>query len=215
MVLSTILAVLFALLVGAGFCFYGYRIFLVLLPIWGFFAGFWLGAHATTLLFGSGFLATTTGWIIGFVAGIALAVFSYMFYMLGVAIVAGVIGYGIGAGLMAALGLSAPLLMVLVGIGAGVVVVAVTLFFNLQEYIVTLLTAVGGANAMLLGFLLLIGRVQLETVRTAGSAIQPVLQDSLFWAVIWAALAIVGIVYQIRSNREFAFSDERYAEGWG
>jgi hypothetical protein len=34
--------------------------------------------------FGTGFLATTTGWVIGFCGGPAGAVLSYLFYMLGV-----------------------------------------------------------------------------------------------------------------------------------
>ncbi|MCB0039176.1 MAG: hypothetical protein KDE23_05810, partial [Caldilinea sp.] len=86
-------AALFALILGAAFCLWGYRIFLVLLPVWGFFAGFWLGAHSITLLLGEGFLATTTGWIVGFVVGILLALFSYLFYALAVAIIAGIAGY--------------------------------------------------------------------------------------------------------------------------
>ena len=37
----------------------------MLLPIWGFFAGFWLGAQTITWVLGEGFLATTTGWVVG------------------------------------------------------------------------------------------------------------------------------------------------------
>ena len=42
--LSILFISLFALILGLAFCFAGYRVFLVMLPIWGFFAGFWLGA---------------------------------------------------------------------------------------------------------------------------------------------------------------------------
>jgi hypothetical protein len=215
MTFATIVAVLFALVVGAAFCMYGYRIFLVLLPVWGFFAGFWLGAHVMQLLFGSGFLATTSGWMVGIAVGLVLSVLSYLFYLLGVAMVAAVVGYGIGAGLMGALGISAPLLVVLVGVIVAIVVMAATLLFNLQQYVVTALTALGGANAVLLGVLLLLGRVSLDSVVTAGSAIRPVLQDSWFWALAWIVIAVAGIVYQIRTNRAYAFSQDRYMEGWG
>lgn len=37
--LSTLFVVLFAVVLGLAFCFAGYRVFLVMLPIWGFFAG--------------------------------------------------------------------------------------------------------------------------------------------------------------------------------
>ncbi len=96
--LSVLFVALFALIVGLAFCFAGYRVFLVMLPIWGFFAGFWLGAEVTTLLFGSGFLATTTGWVIGFVVGLLGAVLSYLLYFLGVALLARRIWLGHGRG---------------------------------------------------------------------------------------------------------------------
>lgn len=39
-----------ALLFGLVVAFGGYRLFLVLLPIWGFFAGFFLGAQTISFL---------------------------------------------------------------------------------------------------------------------------------------------------------------------
>ena len=41
--MTVIAYALLALLLGAAFCFVGYRFFLVMLPIWGFFAGLWHG----------------------------------------------------------------------------------------------------------------------------------------------------------------------------
>jgi hypothetical protein len=40
--LATVTLALFAVLLGAAFCFAGYRFFLVMLPIWGFFGGFYI-----------------------------------------------------------------------------------------------------------------------------------------------------------------------------
>ena len=60
---------LIGLLLGLGFVFYGFKLFLILLPIWGFFFGFLFGAGVVTAIFGDGFLATTTGWVVGFFAG--------------------------------------------------------------------------------------------------------------------------------------------------
>ena len=51
---------LVGLLFATAVTFGGYRLFLVLLPIWGFFFGFGLGAQTVQALFGDGFLATTT-----------------------------------------------------------------------------------------------------------------------------------------------------------
>ncbi len=63
-----------ALLFGLVLAFAGYRLFLVLLPIWGFFFGFGLGAQSIQALFGDAFLATITSWVVGFVVGAIFAV---------------------------------------------------------------------------------------------------------------------------------------------
>src|SRR5512139_1861867 len=70
-----------ALLFGLALCFAGYRLFLVLLPIWAFVFGFGLGAQTVQVIFGDAFLATVIGmdfglivWLIGLVAAVALAV---------------------------------------------------------------------------------------------------------------------------------------------
>ena len=48
---------LLALAIGGAFAFWGFRVFLILLPIWGFFVGFLLGANAMAALVpDSGFL---------------------------------------------------------------------------------------------------------------------------------------------------------------
>ena len=64
--------------IGLAFAFWGFRVFLVLLPIWGFFAGFLLGANGVQYIFGEAFLATATGWVVGFLLGLLFAVLSYL-----------------------------------------------------------------------------------------------------------------------------------------
>ena len=96
------------LLVGAAFCFVGYRFFRVLIAVWGFFAGFNLGAAGMTALFGQNFLGTTTGWILGLVVGLVLAALAYFFYYFAIVILGASAGYSLGSSLMAALGLNNP-----------------------------------------------------------------------------------------------------------
>ena len=94
-----------ALLIGVAVCFNGYRWFLVLLPILGFFWGFGLGAQTLQALFGIGFLSTVSSWIVGLIVGLVFTVLSYFFYIVGVAIMAGSFGYSLGVGLMGLFGL--------------------------------------------------------------------------------------------------------------
>lgn len=213
--LSVLFVSLFALLFGLAFCFVGYRLFLVMLPIWGFFAGFWLGAEVTTLLFGAGFLATTSGWVVGFVVGLFGAVLSYLFYLIGVAIIAAGFGWALGSGFMVALSFQTGLITGIVALVLAVVMVVLVMGFNLQKYVIMAITAVGGANAVVLSALLLLGRVSLDNLSNAGNSIQPILQDSWFWLLAWLVVAVAGIAVQIRTNRDYQFSREQYIEVWG
>ena len=213
--MQVVVAALIVGLLGVIFCFFGYRVFLVMLPIWGFFAGFWIGAQGVALVFGQGFLATVTGWAFGFVLGLIGAVLAYLFYYVGVAIVGAGFGAAVGSGLMAALGFETGFLNGLVAVVFAVVVAGLVLLLNLQKYVIIAMTAIGGANALILGALLLMGRIPLENVQTAANAVRPVLQDSWFWLIVWIVLAIAGGVAQLRANREYTFSRTRYVEGWG
>jgi hypothetical protein len=214
-VLSVLLAAVFAFLVGLAFTFAGYRVFLVLLPIWGFFAGLWFGAEAMNVLFGGGFLGTTAGLLFGFILGLIVALFSYVFYMIGVAMAAAGLGASIGGGLMAALGFSPGLITAIVIVVVALVVALLVLAFNLQKYVIIALTAFAGTNAILLSIMLILGRVELQQVAGAGNAIAPILQDSWFWLIAWLVIAAAGFVVQLRANRSYTFTRAEYAEDWG
>lgn len=212
--LSVLFTALFAAIFGIAFCFLGYRVFLVLLPIWGFFGGFWLGAQTVALLFGTGFLVTVTGWVTGFIVGMIFAILSYLFYILGVALVAASFGAAIGSALMGVIGFETGFLVIIVALIFAVVIAALTLALNLQKYVIIFITAIGGANAIILSVLLVLGRVSLGNLQSAGNAIRPVINDSFLWLILWLALAIAGIVIQILSNRTYTFTKEQFREGW-
>ena len=190
-------ATMIALLFGLAITFGGYRLFLVLLPIWGFFFGFALGAETLQILFGIGFLATITSWVVGFIIGALFAVFSYMFYIFGVAILAASLGYGLGVGLMAWIGFSPGLIPWLVGVVLGVALIIITLLFNLQKYMVIIGTSIGGAG-LLIGTLMM-GVVGVGLTRFVENPIQTMLQDSPIWTILFLVLAIGGILVQLRA----------------
>ena len=213
--LTAIFAALFALVVGALACFLGYRVFLVLLPVWGFFAGLWLGAQGFQALFGEGFLATTTSWVVGLVLGLVFAVLSWLFYTVGVAFLAGSIGYGIGAGLMQAVGFNPGLIAALVGLVVGVVVAFFTLRYDLQKYVIMLITALAGGFAIALSAMLLFGQVSVAEVTQAGSALAPVLRGGPLWTLVALVIAAAGVFVQVRSSLEFQYRKEQLVRYWG
>ncbi|MCB0058225.1 MAG: hypothetical protein KDE45_14405, partial [Caldilineaceae bacterium] len=112
-------ATLIALLFGAFVCFAGYRFFLVLLPIWGFFFGFGVGAQAVQAFLGQAFLGTVTSWVVGFIVAVLFAVLSYLFYIVAVALMGGSLGYGLAVSLLGAIGFPFGFITWLIGIAVG------------------------------------------------------------------------------------------------
>ena len=105
MVFELLCAVLIALLFTTAVAFFGYRLLFLLLPIWGFFWGFGLGAQTIQALFGDALLATVTSWVVGFVVAMFAAVLSYLFFYIGVFLLAAAIGYGVVVAILLAIGL--------------------------------------------------------------------------------------------------------------
>lgn len=212
--LALIFAIIIAVLLGLAFTFYGLRVFLVLLPVWGFFGGFWLGAQGVSLFLGEGFLATVTGIVAGLVLGIIFAFLSYLIFELGVALVTAAFGVALGTGLMQALGLDSGLLVAIVALLIAVALVWVLYRFRLDRYLVIVVTSLGGASLLVAALLLALGRITLDEMVAAGNALAPVLANSWVWLLLWLGLAVVGVVVQIRAHKGFDFSKNDLVQGW-
>src|SRR5215831_19384520 len=104
MFFQTVLVSLLLILLGLALTFAGYRFFVILLPIWGFFAGFQFGATIFTDLFGQGFLSTAISWVVGLLVGFTAAILAYLFYAAAVVLLAGFVGYQLGVGVMTGFG---------------------------------------------------------------------------------------------------------------
>lgn len=195
-------ASLLALLLGALLLFGGYRLFLVLLPIWGFFFGFAIGAHTVTLLFGDAFFATVTGWVVGFFAGLLFGLLSYLFYAVAIAVVSGSLGYGVGVGLMGLIGLDGLSFVTwLVGIVVAIIFIFVTFRFNLQKYVIVAATSAAGATTVIGTFLLVFGGLTVEDF--GRNPVRQAIGDSFWWTVFWLVLLVLGIIVQLQANRSY------------
>jgi hypothetical protein len=195
-------ATLIALLFGLTLCFVGYRLFLILLPIWGFFFGFALGAETLQALFGVGFLASISSWVVGFIVGAIFAVLSYLFYIVGVAILAGSLGYALGAGFMHLIGIDLGFLVWIVGIVVAIALAVVTIMFNIQKYVIIVATALGGAGMMIGTLVLGVGGMTIANM--VGNPVRLVLQNTgWLWTLIFIVVAGAGIFVQIVANRDY------------
>jgi hypothetical protein len=191
--------VIFALLVilaGGLFCFFGYLAFRVIIPIWGALVGFSLGAGAVAAWTDDGFLATGLGWAVGIGVALLFAVLAYVFYVVAVVLALGSIGFALGTSLMAALGVDWTWLVVLVGVAVGVLLALLAIVGDLPMVLLVVLSALAGASAITAGIMLLAGTIGTDDF--TDDAVTAEAGDNWWWYAIYAAIAVVGVITQLR-----------------
>ena len=186
-----------AVLIGLAFAFGGWRFFLLLLPLWGFVVGFSLGTEAMRSLFGDGTFATVTSWVVGFVIAVLFAVLSYLFYYVAIAVLAGTVGYAIGASAWGLIGNEQGVIALVIGLVAGVILAVVALGLNVPRYLVIVLTGLGGAASVVAGWFILIGKVPSDNV--TWWEVGQLIRESWFYLVVWGLIAAAGIIAQMRA----------------
>jgi hypothetical protein len=203
-----------ALFLGFMLAFGGYRFLAVLLPIFGFLFGFGFGAQMVQALFGGGFLSTVTSWAVGLLFAAAFAAFSYLFYLVAVALIAYAAGYALGVGLLQALGIDFGFLAWIVGVVAGLGGAALALALNIQKYVVIAATALLGAGLVVGTLLFLFGG--LPAAQTVANPVQTALRGSPLWLLAFLAVAALGAVAQYQTTRGWEVATyNRLAEaGW-
>jgi hypothetical protein len=197
---ATLIALGFGLVILCG----GYRLFMLLLPIWGFLFGFIFGVQAIQALFGSGFLLNITSWIVGFVLGAGFALLAYLSWAVGVALVAGGLGYALGAGFMNLIGIDLNLLVWLIGIAVGIAVAIVTFRFNLQKYIIIVASALAGAGSIVMT--LFFGAYGSSVAQLLENPVRHVLQQSPLWVLFYLVVAAGGIAVQVATTRDVEYT---------
>jgi hypothetical protein len=205
-ILGNIIAGALLLFLGGLIAFGGYRLFLVLLPIYGFFFGLSFGAHSVQALFGDGFLATTTSWVVGFFAGLLFGLLSYLFWVFAVALVAGSLGYGLVAAFFGLFDADLDVLVWIIGVLVGLIFAVGAVVLNLQKVVVIVGTALVGAAGIVGTFLLLFTSSSAEVF--ADDWAQELIDDHPLYFLIFAVVAAMGIVFQFMATRNYEI--ERY-----
>jgi hypothetical protein len=195
-----------AIVIGLAWAFYGFKAFVILLPIWAFLVGFAAGASWIAELFGEGFFATVTSWVGGLVIGIVLALLSYFWYYAAVVIVGGALGYTLVAGFLGSLGFDGILAFAL-GLVAAAIVAVITIVLAVPAWLIVVLSGIGGAVAAVNGLLILLGRIQLEDTSTGLG--EGLLKDPLIAVIGVIVVAAAGIWYQMRDLTDTAASIRR------
>ncbi|MGH2616780.1 MAG: DUF4203 domain-containing protein, partial [Thermomicrobiales bacterium] len=203
--------------IGLAVCFFGLRFWFILLPVFGAIIGFFVGARVMQDLFGTGFLATTTSWIVGIIVGLAFALLSWFVWYAGAIIMAGAVGASLFSGILHALFTNpwGAVLFIVALIGAVIFAVG-ALVLNLPVYIVIVNSALGGASLAIAGLLTLLGNI--TTVELANGSMVAVVDEARFqgagwlWVLLWIILAVAGIWYQLRSVAEVRLPEEKWVQ---
>jgi len=179
------------ILVAGGLlsCFAGYRVFRFVLAFFGFI----LGALATSSAMG----ADQTVWMIGgaILGGLVGALILVLGYFVGVALIGAGIGAGAAMAIWAALGREPGILPVLI-----LSILGALAALALQEYVIIVSTAFGGAQTAIVGGAALFGnRVAAEAAARSVYRVYPL--DPLpatKWDLIgWIVLGTLGVIAQM------------------
>lgn len=213
--MSLVRDVIFALIAiaaGAVFCFSGYLAFRVVIPIWGAFVGFGLGAGLVASIGGDGFLRTGLSWIVGIAVAIVFALLAYLYFAVAVVVAMGSIGFALGSSLLIALGSSWRWLMILAGIVVGILLAMAAIVANLPMVLLVVLGALGGASAITTGLMLLFG--SLDTADFTSDGVADRVEHSGAWTVVYIVLVVLGVGSQLRAlGRLRGSMRESWAEG--
>jgi Domain of unknown function (DUF4203) len=185
---------LVAIVLGLLNCFFGYRLFKILLGIYGFVLGAIFGAVIAGGLASGNTIVMIVAALAGGLLGAGLMV---AFYFLGVFVVGAVAGALLAGSIGTALGVDLPtFVVIIVAIIVGLVALA------LQKIVIVLATAFSGAWLVIDGGMALIsGRAVFLTRAVNAPNIERVTQLSLPVLILWLALGIAGALVQFLSGR--------------
>ncbi len=184
-----------AIAVGALFCFRGFIALRLMIPLWGTFAGFMLGAGFVANTGSGGFLRTGLAWAVGIGVGLLFGLLAYLYYEVSIVLAMASIGFALGTSLMVALGFSWSWLIILVGVAVALFLASVAIAGDLPGFVLLVLGALAGATAIVGGAMLLTG--VLETAEFTRATVTQNLDDSWWWYALYLGLVLFGIVAQI------------------
>ncbi len=192
--MDTIVVGIIAIAIGALLCFRGYVTMRLVISLFGAFAGFLLGAGLV------GGVATGAGvaltWLAGTVGAVIFGLLAYFSYHLAIIIGMAGIGFTLGTSVMTAFGVQSGFATLAVGIIAGVLLAILASSTNLPAVLLVVLTALAGASVITSGVAVLMGALAVDRLTGSG----PVeLAGGIGWTVLYIALAVLGLVAQLRA----------------
>ena len=207
--MADILLGLLGIIAGGAMLVAGQFVLRLVIPIWGFFAGFAFGAGLVAGFADEQFLGSVLGWVLGLVFALVFAVLAYLYYYVAIVIAMGAFGFAIGSGLVVAVGISWNWLAVLVGLVVGLVIGLVSIFANVPMIVLVLVGSFAGAVGVVGGLMLMVG--SLNSADFTRGDFTDTVANSWAWSLLLLALAVGGVLIQARQR---AFMRQNIQEVW-
>src|SRR6187431_2364882 len=185
--MADILLGVLAIVAGGAMLVAGQFVLRLVIPIWGFFAGFAFGAGLVAEFADERFLGTVLGWVLGLVFALIFAVFAYLYYAVAIVLAMAGFGYAIGAGIVVALGIDWNWVAVLVGVAIGAALGLVAIFGNLPLIVLVVISSFAGAVSVVGGLMLFFGSLDSEDF--GSGAFTDTVSDSWAWYLLLLVLA--------------------------
>ncbi|MBP7807609.1 DUF4203 domain-containing protein [Candidatus Saccharibacteria bacterium] len=185
---------LFAILVGALFCFSGNIMMRILFPFMGFFAGFSVGAGAIAAISGDGFLGTVLGWTAGLFVGLLFALLAYFFYSFAIVLAFAGLGFSITSGLLSILHMDWNWLVVILGTVVGIIFGIFAIISSMPLIVLVIATAFFGSAVIIYGLMLVLNTASLGDF--SSGAVWQDIRDRFGLYLLWIGLAIAGSMSQ-------------------
>lgn len=201
---------------GAAIALLGERIFRVALPLIGLIAGVMVGYSGVQAVFGIGVVSLPLAIITGVLVGVLLAILSYLYFNIAVAVLAMVLTCYAMVYLGIALGLSDNgFMLFLMGFAGAVLGLAVAVSTPLSLSLVLFVTSFYGVALVMAGILLAAGNITLDQLQDHGilRAVTSTVGDQFIWWLVWIGGGLVaGQIQATAIARDLGNSSLSYTE---
>jgi len=188
-----------AIAVGMLLCFRGFAAMRWLFALVGAFAGWQLGTWAATFVSFDPDFDTALRWGVVIFSSILLACLAYAFFVMGVLVGVGWLGYTAGEYAAAYLGFP-EWAATWTPVAIAAVLVVAALVTKLPRLLLVLLTSIVGAAAITAGSLALVESVNLMQLDAASAP--GLLSYGILWTLGFFALTAAGVAIQLRSGNQ-------------
>ena len=119
-------------------------------------------------------------------------------------------GYSLGAAIFPAIGIeNVGILNFVLGLAAAAVFAIIAIVLRMPKLIVVAVTGLWGSGAVIAGWMIFTN--QLEPDQLGFGAVDAVVSESVFWLIVFFAVAVVGMAFQLATTQEYEVMwDEEY-----